>query len=133
MTVLVNGIPEQFRSPDTFHLGDLDMSSLEGKQFEAVYDALSMAIVGFTGILNQPRCRSEKDESCNKAGEYISSMLEFLHTERIRLVEVRHHKKATSELDERDRLHLLVRYEAECADLAAFVLDIAREGKKWLS
>lgn len=122
--------------PQSLSTYDLDMTKLRGEQFYALYDALTLAINGTIGIMNQPRC--EANGNLNPAGRYLENLSEFLHQERIRLIETLRQHSPASKLDELLRMHLLVRYEAECADmsatdLAAFVLDIAREGKKWLS
>lgn len=127
---MVNGIPSQFIQPQTAQLTDLDMTSLEGRQFEAVYEALTTAINAMQGIQNQPRCEV-KGGRLNPAGEYLSTFVEFLHTERTRLIETLNHKKPDNDDDAHRRMHLLVRYEAECSDmkaaeLAAFVLSFAK-------
>lgn len=52
-----NGIPEQFLRPEQDWLNELDMTAFEGRQFNAVYEALSLAITGLSGVMNQPRVR----------------------------------------------------------------------------
>lgn len=135
MAYIDNG-PSSSHQPQIVSAHDLDMTKLRGEQFYALYDALTLAINGMMGIMNQPR--SEQKGDLNPAGRYLENMSEFLHQERIRLIETLRQHAPASKHDEFLRMHLLVRYEAECADmsatdLAAFVLDIAREGKKWLS
>lgn len=106
----------------------LDMTKLRGEQFCALYDALTLAINGMVGIMNQPRC--EERGNVNAAGQYLEAMAEILSQEKIRLIEnLRQHVPA-SKGEAFSRMHLLVRYEAECADmtaadLAAFVLSFA--------
>lgn len=125
----INGIPEQYLRPERDFLNELDMTAFEGRQFNAVFDALSLAITGFSAILSQPRCK--QSERANPAGEYLSEMLEFMHSERTRLIETLLHKKPSAADDAHNRMCLLVQYEAECEDmqaseLAAFVLSFAK-------
>lgn len=129
METSINGIPEQFLRPQQDFLNELDMTAFEGRQFNAVYDALSLAITGFSAILSQPRCKSTG--RTNPAGEYLSEMLEFMHSERTRLIETLNHKKPSTGDDAHNRMCLLVQYEAECEDmkaseLASFVLSFAK-------
>jgi DNA polymerase III epsilon subunit-like protein len=125
----VSNIPEQFQRADTNHLTDLNMSTFEGIQFNAVYDALTLAINGLRGISNQPRCQLNRG-LLNPAGEYIDSLVEFFHAERVRLLETLHHTKVEGDYNKRLRMNLLVQHEAECAELepaelAAFVLSFS--------
>jgi hypothetical protein len=119
----INGIPEHLRPEDDW-LNELDMTALEGRQFNAVYDALTLAITGFSGVMNQPRSKSAR--GLNPAGEYLSTMFEFMHSERTRLIETLNHRKPKDDDEAHIRMCLLVQYEAECEDmkageLAAFV------------
>ncbi|UXT43241.1 hypothetical protein FY137_18400 [Agrobacterium tumefaciens] len=120
----INGIPDQFLHPEQDWLNELDMTALEGRQFNAVYDALSLAITGLSGVMNQPR--SKFVGGLNPAGEYLSTMFEFMHSERTRLIETLNHRKPKDDDEAHIRMCLLIQYEAECEDmkageLAAFV------------
>lgn len=124
MITAINGIPDQFLRPEQDWLNELDMTAFEGRQFNAVYEALSLAITGLSGVMNQPR--SKTDRGLKPAGEYLSTMLEFMHSERTRLIETLNHRKPKDDDEAHVRMCLLVQYEAECEDmkageLAAFV------------
>lgn len=121
----INGIPEQFLRPQQDFLNELDMTAFEGRQFNAVYDALSLAITGFSAVLSQPRCKSTG--RANPAGEYLAEMLEFMHSERTRLIETLNHKTPSAGDDAHNRMCLLVQYEAECADMKAGELARLRQ------
>ncbi|WP_421616627.1 hypothetical protein [Agrobacterium tumefaciens] len=132
MTNAINGIPAQFLRPEQDWLNELDMTAFEGRQFNAVYDALSLAITGLSGVMNQPR--SKTDTGLKPAGAYLSTMLEFMHSERTRLIETLNHRKPKDDDEAHIRMCLLVQYEAECEDmkageLAAFIksFDKAKE------
>lgn len=127
----INGIPEQFLRPEQDWLNELDMTALEGRQFNALYDALSLAITGISGVMNQPRSKSVG--GLNPAGEYLSTMFEFMHYERTRLIETLNHRKPKDDDEAHIRVCLLVQYEAECQDMkasemAAFVLSLQTKG-----
>lgn len=124
MTKAINGIPDQFLRPERDWLNELDMTDFEGRQFNAVYEALSLAITGLSGVMNQPR--SKTDRGLNPAGKYLSTMFEFMHSERTRLIETLNHRKPKDDDEAHFRMCLLIQYEAECQDmeaneLAAFV------------
>lgn len=124
MTKAINGIPDQFLRPERDWLNELDMKDFEGRQFNAVYEALSLAITGLSGVMNQPR--SKTDRGLNPAGKYLSTMFEFMHSERTRLIETLNHRKPKDDDEAHFRMCLLIQYEAECQDmeaneLAAFV------------
>ena len=124
MTKAINGIPDQFLRPEQDWLNELDMTAFEGRQFNAVYEALSLAIIGLSGVLNQPR--SKTDRGLNPAGKYLGTMFEFMHSERTRLIETLNHRKPKDDDEAHIRMCLLIQYEAECQDmeaneLAAFV------------
>ncbi len=132
MITAINGIPDEFLRPEQDWLNELDMTAFEGRQFNAVYDALSLAITGLSGVMNQPRSKSAG--GLNPAGKYLCTMFEFIHSERTRLIETLNHRKPTDEDEALYRMHLLVQYEAECqemsaADLAAFVLSLQENGE----
>ncbi|CVI58828.1 hypothetical protein CFBP4996_19605 [Agrobacterium leguminum] len=124
MNTAINGIPAQFLRPEQDWLNELDMTAFEGRQFNAVYEALSLAITGLSGVMNQPR--SKTDRALNPAGKYLSTMFEFMHSERTRLIETLNHRKPKDDDEAHFRMCLLIQYEAECQDmeaneLAAFV------------
>ena len=124
MITAINDIPDQFLRPEQDWLNELDMTAFEGRQFNAVYEALSLAITGLSGVLNQPR--SKTDRGLNPAGKYLSTMFEFMHSERTRLIETLNHRKPKDDDEAHIRMCLLIQYEAECQDmeadeLAAFV------------
>lgn len=124
MITAINGIPDQFHRPEQDWLNELDMTAFEGRQFIAVYEALSLAIIGLSGVMNQPR--SKTDRGLNPAGKYLSTMFEFMHSERTRLIETLNHRKPKDDDEAHIRMCLLIQYEAECQDmeadeLAAFV------------
>ncbi|CDN91791.1 hypothetical protein [Agrobacterium tumefaciens] len=132
MITAINGIPDQFLRPDQDWLNELDMTALEGRQFNAVYDALSLAITGLSGVMNQPRSKSLG--GLNPAGKYLCTMFEFMHSERTRLIETLNHRKPKDDYEAHIRMCLLVQYEAECEDmkaseLAAFVMSIQEGGE----
>lgn len=116
----VNGIPEQFLRPEQDWLNELDMTAFEGRQFNAVYDALSLAITGLSGVMNQPR--SKTDKGLNPAGKYLSTIVEFMHSERTRLIETLNHRKPKDDDEAHIRMCILVQYEAECEDMKASAL-----------
>ncbi len=118
MTDAINGIPAQFLRPERDWLDQLDMTAFDNRQFNAVYDALSFAITGFSAILSQPRCKTASNRA-NPAGEYLAEMLEFMHSERTRLIETLNQRKPKEEHDAHNRMCLLVQYEAECEDMKA--------------
>ncbi len=126
----VSNIPSRFLKPDLAELEKLDMQSLEGHQFKAVYDALSLAILGLSGILEQPRCKI--GGRANGAGNYVSTLQEFMHAERTRLIDALNQNTPKTAFDAHVRMHLLVQYEAECQELGAnelagFVLSCRTE------
>lgn len=128
MTAALINNTSQTLAPQISLLHGLDMSKLRGQEFYALYDALTLAINGTLGVMNQPRCESKGD--LNPAGRYLENLSEFLHQERIRLIETLREQVPSTRDEAFSRMHLLVRYEAECADmnatdLAAFVLSFA--------
>jgi hypothetical protein len=120
MITAINGIPVEFLRPEQDWLNELDMTAFEGRQFNAVYEALSLAITGLSGVMNQPR--SKTDRGLKPAGEYLNTMLEFMHSERTRLIETLNHRKPKNDEEAHIRMCLLVQYEAECEDMRAIEL-----------
>lgn len=121
----------EFAMPETMVLQSLDMSGFEGTQWEAAYDALTLAINGMQGIENQPRCSGSRG-LLNAAGDYLDCLSEFLHLERTRLMENLRLYRPTMDVDKARRACLLMKYEAECgelsmSDMAAYALSLTSE------
>ena len=115
--------------PEISMLGNFDMSRFVGNQWDAVYDALSLAISGISGIESQPRCE-DKPHILNPAGDYLDDLSEFLINERERLIKKLQMQQPGNADERRTRASLLVRYQAECGELsmaamAAYALSLA--------
>ncbi|MEZ2130094.1 MULTISPECIES: hypothetical protein [unclassified Sinorhizobium] len=124
----------RFARPKTRALHALDMSRLEGYQWNAVYDALTLATTGILGVQNQPRCQGAGGASLNSAGEYLDILVEFLNLERTRLIECLKLHEPDTEDHRLIRANLLMRFEAEYGELsmpelAAYALSLATEKK----
>ena len=120
---------DRLSKPDLSVLDGLDTSKFVGTQWNAVYDALSLAISGISGIGCQPRCE-ESPHVLNPAGDYLDYLSEFLINERERLIKNLHIHQPSSADESTTRASLLVRYEAECGELnmtamAAYALSLA--------
>ena len=107
-----------------------DLSKITGYGWNAVYEALNLAIDGIGGITNQPRCIADNGY-LNEAGEYLENVLEFLTLERRRAMETLIEKDHSSEndIDQIGRLKLtwMLYDDAPLADISQMALAVLAE------
>lgn len=115
---------------DAVALHSVNLSAFEGHEWDAIYDAISAAILAIDGVSCQPRCKTNGNR--NTAGVYLQILSEVLMREKERIVARLEAERPCDAHSRSHRANLLVRYQAECGelsipDLAAYALSLTSE------